>query len=119
MPSISGLDNKIDAVLACAQVTLDASLSDRARADELLTARALLGNLRGNMVRFENDIETRPMICGSMGTQPFYVKRYGRLELPNVTDVDRYGFYVPNHPKLTEGEIEFVCQTINEVINYE
>ena len=59
MPSISGLDNKIDAVLACAQVTLDASLSDRARADELLTARALLGNLRGNMVRFENDIETR------------------------------------------------------------
>lgn len=67
----------------------------------------------------ENDIETRPMICGSMGTQPFYVKKYGRLELPNVTGVDRYGFYVPNHPKLTEGEIEFICQTINEVINYE
>ena len=59
MPSISGLDDKIDAVLACAQVTLDASLSDRARADELLIARALLGNLRGNMVRFDNDIETR------------------------------------------------------------
>ena len=67
----------------------------------------------------ENDIETRPMVCGSMGTQPFYVKRYGRLELTNVTDVDKYGFYVPNHPKLTEGEIEFVCQTINEVINNE
>ena len=59
MPSISGLNDKIEAVLACSQVTLDASLSDRARADELLTARALLGNLRGNMVRFENDIETR------------------------------------------------------------
>ena len=59
MPSISGLNDKIEAVLACSQVTLDASLSDRARADELLEARALLGNLRGNMVRFENDIETR------------------------------------------------------------
>ena len=59
MPSISGLDDKIDAVLACAQVTLDASLDDRARADELLIARALLGNLRGNMIRFDNDIETR------------------------------------------------------------
>ena len=59
MPSISGLDDKIDAVLACAQVTLDASLSDRARADELLIARALLGNLRGNMIRFDYDIETR------------------------------------------------------------
>ena len=59
MPSISGLDDKIDAVLACAQVTLDANLENRAIADELLIARALLGNLRGNMVRFDNDIETR------------------------------------------------------------
>ena len=59
MPSISGLDDKIDAVLACAQVTLDANLENRARDDELLIARALLGNLRGNMVRFDNDIETR------------------------------------------------------------
>ena len=59
MPSISGLDDKITAVLVCSQVTLDDSLSDRARADELLEARALLGNLRGNMVRLENDIETR------------------------------------------------------------
>jgi len=65
----------------------------------------------------DNDIETRPMVCGSMGTQPFYVKKYGRLELSNVTTVDKYGFYVPNHPKLTESEIKFVCQKINEVIN--
>ena len=65
----------------------------------------------------ESDIETRPMVCGSMGTQPFYVKKYGRLELPNVTTVDKYGFYVPNHPKLNESEINFVCQKINEVIN--
>jgi len=65
----------------------------------------------------DNDIETRPMVCGSMGTQPFYVKKYGRLELPNVTTVDKYGFYVPNHPKLTESEIKFVCEKINEVIN--
>ena len=65
----------------------------------------------------DSDIETRPMVCGSMGTQPFYVKKYGRLELPNVTTVDKYGFYVPNHPKLTESEIKFVCEKINEVIN--
>ena len=65
----------------------------------------------------DNDIETRTMVCGSMGTQPFYVKKYGRLELPNVTTVDKYGFYVPNHPKLTESEIKFVCEKINEVIN--
>ena len=58
-------------------------------------------------------VETRPMICGSMGTQPFYVKRYGRLELPNVTEIDKYGFYVPNHPRLKPEEIEYVCDIIN------
>ena len=45
------------------------------------------------------------MICGSMGTQPFYVKQYGRKELPNVSKIDRYGFYVPNHPGLKEQDI--------------
>ena len=64
----------------------------------------------------ENEIETRPMVCGSMGTQPFYVKKYGRLKLPNVTEVDKNGFYVPNHPKLTKEQIEFVCEIINKEI---
>ena len=50
-------------------------------------------------------IEVRPMICGSMGTQPFYVKKYGRKELPNSSLIDRYGFYVPNHPGLTKENI--------------
>jgi CDP-6-deoxy-D-xylo-4-hexulose-3-dehydrase len=65
----------------------------------------------------ENNIETRPMVCGSMGTQPFYVKKYGRLELPNVTEVDKYGFYVPNHPKLTRDEISIIVHTINKEIH--
>ncbi len=71
---------------------------------------------RDNIVRSlqENQIETRPMVCGSMGTQPFYVKKYGRLDLPNVTKVDEYGFYVPNHPKLTDDEIEYICNIINK-----
>jgi len=60
-----------------------------------------------------NNVEVRPMICGSMGTQPFYVKEYGRLELPNVSEVDKYGFYVPNHPKLTADEILFISDIIN------
>ena len=60
-----------------------------------------------------NNVEVRPMICGSMGTQPFYVKEYDRLELPNVTNIDRYGFYVPNNPRLTKDEINFICNIIN------
>ena len=64
-----------------------------------------------------NGIEVRPMICGSMGTQPFYVKEYGRLELPNVSMIDRYGFYIPNHPNLKKQEIEFICNIVNKGIN--
>jgi len=64
-----------------------------------------------------NNIEVRPMICGSMGTQPFYEKKYGRLELPNVSIVDKYGFYIPNHPYLTKQEIILICNIINEGIN--
>ena len=62
----------------------------------------------------KNNIEVRPMICGSMGTQPFYVKEYGELKLPNVSIVDKYGFYVPNHPNLTIDEIKLISDIINE-----
>ena len=62
----------------------------------------------------DNDIEVRPMICGSMGTQPFYVKKYGKLELPNVSIVDKYGFYVPNHPELSEGDIIKIVEIIKD-----
>ena len=65
----------------------------------------------------EKNIEVRPMICGSMGTQPFYVKKYGRLELPNVSIIDKYGFYIPNHPHLTEGEIFKIINILNKGIN--
>lgn len=65
----------------------------------------------------ENDVEVRPMICGSMGTQPFYVKEYGRLELPNVTDIDKYGFYVPNNPHMTIQEVTHVANIINNAID--
>ena len=57
------------------------------------------------------------MICGSMGNQPFYMNEYGRLTLPNVSKVDRFGLYVPNHPSLKKSEIDCIINTINGVIN--
>tara|TARA_B100000579_G_scaffold188441_1_gene153770 strand:- start:114 stop:1268 length:1155 start_codon:yes stop_codon:yes gene_type:complete len=62
----------------------------------------------------KNNIEVRPMISGSMGTQPFYIKAYGRLELKNASIVDKYGFYIPNHPKLLQKDLEFISETINK-----
>jgi CDP-6-deoxy-D-xylo-4-hexulose-3-dehydrase len=64
----------------------------------------------------KNNVECRPLICGSMGTQPFYIKKYGRVELPNVTKIDKCGMYIPNHPKLTEEEINRMCECIINVV---
>ena len=64
----------------------------------------------------ENKVECRPMICRSMGVQPFYVKEYGKLVLDNADIVDKFGMYIPNHPNLTEESIKGVCRIINEVI---
>jgi CDP-6-deoxy-D-xylo-4-hexulose-3-dehydrase len=59
------------------------------------------------------NIEVRPLICGSMGTQPMYTKRFGRLELPNVSVVDQYGCYIPNHPELTDKELQKIVKVVN------
>lgn len=64
----------------------------------------------------ENNIETRPLICGSMGTQPFFIKRYGRHETLNSAQVDNCGIYVPNHPQLSKEDIELICRTVIESI---
>ena len=42
----------------------------------------------------ENQIETRPMVCGSMGTQPFYVKKYGRLDFIKFSDCIKSKFSI-------------------------
>lgn len=60
----------------------------------------------------EHDIECRPLISGSMGTQPFYKKIYGELILPNCSVIDERGMYIPNHPSLSEEEIEMMCNLV-------
>jgi CDP-6-deoxy-D-xylo-4-hexulose-3-dehydrase len=69
---------------------------------------------RENIVKrlLANDIETRPIIAGSIGNQPFYKKIYGKQFLPNADKVQQYGLYVPNNHELTVPQINEVCRTI-------
>jgi CDP-6-deoxy-D-xylo-4-hexulose-3-dehydrase len=60
----------------------------------------------------ENNISCRPLISGSMGTQPFYKKLYGEKILPNCSVVDDRGIYVPNHPMLEIEDIDRICEII-------
>jgi len=60
----------------------------------------------------DNEISCRPLISGSMGTQPFYKEIYGEKILKNVTVVDDMGMYIPNHDKLSFDEIDKICNIL-------
>jgi CDP-6-deoxy-D-xylo-4-hexulose-3-dehydrase len=60
----------------------------------------------------ENNIACRPLISGSMGTQPFYKKLYGENKLPKCSIIDERGVYVPNHDKMTTEDIDRICNIL-------
>jgi len=64
----------------------------------------------------QNNIEVRPLICGSMGHQPFYVEKYGRKSMKNADLVNQYGLYVPNHQKLSRSDVKRVSKSIREAL---
>lgn len=69
----------------------------------------------------DNDIETRPLICGSIANQPFWLNNPEshkiNYDLNFSNEVDMYGCYLPNNPQMIEDEVRFVCEIVNESIN--
>jgi len=65
-------------------------------------------------ILFENNVENRPLICGSINEQPFWYEKYGKSHLPNAEKIHFYGMYLPNNPDMTEDEIKYVSSLINE-----
>jgi len=61
----------------------------------------------------KNKIESRPLICGNMGEQPFWIKKYKKTKLPNAEKVHKYGLYLPNHENLSEKQVKFICDKVN------
>ena len=64
-----------------------------------------------------NNIECRPLICGSIQEHPFWYERYPKRELPNAQLVHDYGFYIPCHQHLTEQQINFISEIIKNGAN--
>tara|TARA_R110002110_G_scaffold295886_4_gene509945 strand:- start:2004 stop:3140 length:1137 start_codon:yes stop_codon:yes gene_type:complete len=63
----------------------------------------------------DNDIECRPLICGSMGQQPFFIKYNGEgVSCPIADHLRKYGMYLPNHHLLTEQDIIDVCNIVKK-----
>jgi CDP-6-deoxy-D-xylo-4-hexulose-3-dehydrase len=69
----------------------------------------------------DNEIETRPLICGSIVNQPFWIDNFGDtinyLEFQMAEKVDKFGLYLPNNHQLKRDEILFVCDVVNKVLN--
>lgn len=64
----------------------------------------------------DNDIECRPLICGSINEHPFWYERYGKQNLPNSKLVDDFGIYLPNNHQMTNEEINKVIEIVNKNI---
>lgn len=64
----------------------------------------------------KNNIECRPLICGSMNEQPFWKERYKQTNLPNAKRVHDFGLYLPNHHKLTEKDIQRISEVVNNIL---
>ena len=61
-----------------------------------------------------NNIECRPLICGSINEHPFWYERYGKINLPNSKLVHEYGLYIPNNHQMTKEELNKVINIVNK-----
>lgn len=60
----------------------------------------------------EHGVECRPLVCGSMGRQPFWIRRYGVTALPVADKVHDHGLYLPNHAGLSSEDIAHVADVM-------
>lgn len=69
----------------------------------------------------KNGIETRPLICGSMGKQPFWEDFNGGTSSFNYSDkVHEYGIYLPINADLNFKQVDKVCDCfLEKAIPYE
>lgn len=61
-----------------------------------------------------NKIECRPLVCGSIGRQPFWTKLYGEINLDFANKVHNYGLYLPNNQEITKEEIQLIANIVNK-----
>ncbi len=61
-------------------------------------------------------IQSRPLICGNMGQQPFLQKiTSNKKDLKNAQFVDKYGIYLPNHANISFKNIDNISKIFNSI----
>ena len=64
---------------------------------------------------YKNKVEIRPLICGSIGQQPFWKNMFGKKNLFFANIIHYRGLYLPNNPQIAEEQIEFICNIVNKI----
>ena len=64
-----------------------------------------------------NNIECRPLVCGSMGLQPFWKKLYGETNFEFSNIIHNFGLYLPNNQNMKEQDIIDISKIINKYTN--
>ncbi len=59
-------------------------------------------------------IESRPLVAGNIGRQPFWIKEYGEERLKNADIIHDHGIYLPNHQNLSKSQLDYI---INKFID--
>lgn len=65
----------------------------------------------------KRNVACRPLVCGSIGMQPYWKKLYGETKLKFSDVVHEYGLYLPNNHELEESEVLEICKIVNSVIS--
>ena len=61
-------------------------------------------------------IQSRPLICGNIGQQPFIKKNIKKIfNLDKAKFVDKYGIYLPNHTNLSLQDIDFISKKFSDL----
>lgn len=61
-----------------------------------------------------NKIEVRPLIAGDMSLKPMWTRTHTQeVNLTNCRHINKYGFYLPNHPGITFENIKVIADIIN------
>ena len=59
-------------------------------------------------------IETRIFSAGNLGLHPFWTNRYGKASFPMADRIHHTGFFLPNHPSMTQEDVRFVAEVVME-----
>lgn len=59
-------------------------------------------------------VETRIFSAGNLGLHPFWANRYGKASFPVADRIHHTGFFLPNHPSMSQDDVRLIADVVLE-----